>query len=67
MVMSFKFRAARARVVATSIPCGLGDAEQMIKGKLPGNEVGSNCIATQECPADFDCVIAGFEGHCMKL
>ena len=45
----------------------LGDPEQMIKDNLPDKEVGGNCIVTQDCPAGFDCVIAGFEGHCVKL
>lgn len=45
----------------------LGDPEQMIKDNLPGKEVGSVCMVTQDCPAGFDCVIAGFEGHCVKL
>ena len=45
----------------------LGDPEQMIKDNLPGKEVGSICMVTQDCPTGFDCVIAGFEGHCVKL
>lgn len=45
----------------------LGDPQQMIKDNLPGKEVGSVCMVTQDCPAGFDCVIAGFEGHCVKL
>ncbi len=67
MVMSVTVCAERARVVAASIPRGLGDPEQMIKDNLPGKEVGGNCIVTQDCPAGFDCVIADFEGHCVKL
>ena len=45
----------------------LGDPEQMIKDTLPGKEVGGICTVTQDCPSGFDCVIAGFEGHCVKL
>ena len=45
----------------------LGDPEQMIKDNLPGKEVGGICMVTQDCPSGFDCVIAGFEGHCVKL
>ncbi|MCC6706734.1 MAG: hypothetical protein IT492_04140 [Gammaproteobacteria bacterium] len=45
----------------------LGDPDQMIKENLPGKEVGGACMVTADCPAGFDCVIAGFEGHCVKL
>ena len=45
----------------------LGDPEQMIKDNLPGKEVGGTCMLSKDCPAGFDCVIAGFEGHCVKL
>ncbi len=45
----------------------LGDPDQMIKDNLPGKEVGGTCMVTQDCAAGFDCVIAGFEGHCVKL
>ncbi len=45
----------------------LGDPDQMIKDNLPGKEVGGTCMVTQDCPAGFDCVVAGFEGHCVKL
>lgn len=45
----------------------LGDPDQMIKDNLPGKEVGGACMVTSDCPAGFDCVIAGFEGHCVKL
>lgn len=45
----------------------LGDPDQMIKDNLPGKEMGGACMVTQDCPAGFDCVIAGFEGHCVKL
>ena len=45
----------------------LGDPEQMIKDNLPGKEVGGLCMVTQDCPRGVDCVIAGFEGHCVKL
>ena len=44
----------------------LGDPDQIIKDNLPGKEVGGSCMVTQDCPAGFDCVIAGFEGHCVK-
>jgi len=45
----------------------LGDPDQMIKDNLPGKEVGGTCMVTQDCPVGFDCVVAGFEGHCVKL
>ena len=45
----------------------LGDPDQMIKDHLPGKEVGGTCMVTQDCAADFECVVAGFEGHCVKL
>jgi hypothetical protein len=45
----------------------LGDPDQIIKQQLPGHEVGEACIVTQDCPAGFDCVHAGFEGRCVKL
>lgn len=45
----------------------LGDPEQLLKEHLPGKEVGGTCMVTQDCAAGFDCVIAGFEGHCVKL
>ena len=45
----------------------LGDPDQLLKENLPGKEVGGTCMVTQDCPAGFDCVIAGFEGHCVKL
>jgi hypothetical protein len=45
----------------------LGDPDQMIKDNLPGKEVGGACMVSADCPAGFDCVIAGFEGHCVKL
>ena len=45
----------------------LGDPDQMIKEHLPGKEVGGTCMVTQDCPSGFDCVVAGFEGHCVKL
>ena len=45
----------------------LGDPDQMIKDHLPGKEVDGTCMATQDCPTGFDCVVAGFEGHCVKL
>lgn len=45
----------------------LGDPDQMLKEHLPGKEVGGTCMVTQDCPSGFDCVIAGFEGHCVKL
>lgn len=45
----------------------LGDPDALLKENLPGKEVGGTCMVTQDCPAGFDCVIAGFEGHCVKL
>jgi len=45
----------------------LGDPDQMIKENLPGKEVGGTCMVTQDCAAGFECVVAGFEGHCVKL
>lgn len=45
----------------------LGDPDQILKDNLPGKEVGASCTVTQDCPTGFDCVIAGFEGHCVKL
>ncbi|CAN0286469.1 unnamed protein product [Phaeothamnion confervicola] len=45
----------------------LGDPDQMIRDHLPGKEVGGTCMVTQDCSTGFDCVVAGFEGHCVKL
>ena len=45
----------------------LGDPDELIKENLPGKEVGAVCIVTQDCPAGTECVIAGFEGRCVKL
>ncbi len=45
----------------------LGDPEQMLKDNLPGKAIGGTCMVSQDCPAGQDCVIAGFEGHCVKL
>jgi len=45
----------------------LGDPEQLLQEHLPGKEVGATCIVTQDCPSGFECVLAGFEGRCVKL
>ena len=45
----------------------LGDPDAMIREHLPGREVGGTCIVTQDCASGFECVTAGFEGHCVKL
>jgi hypothetical protein len=45
----------------------LGDPDQLLKDNLPGKEVKGTCMVTQDCPAGFECVVAGFEGHCVKL
>ena len=45
----------------------LGDPEQMLNENLPGQAVGGVCMVSQDCPRGLECVIAGFEGHCMKL
>jgi hypothetical protein len=45
----------------------LGDPVELIKENLPGKEVGAVCIVTQDCPPGTECVIAGFEGRCVKL
>jgi hypothetical protein len=44
----------------------MGDPEQMLNENLPGKAVGGVCMVTQDCPTGLECVIAGFEGHCMK-
>ena len=44
----------------------LGDPDQMIHDNLPGKAVSGPCTVTQDCPAGFDCVVAGFEGHCVQ-
>ncbi|MCB1748533.1 MAG: hypothetical protein H6977_12555 [Gammaproteobacteria bacterium] len=45
----------------------LGDPEAIIEQELPGHERGGTCMVTQDCPAGFECVLAGFEGRCVKL
>ena len=45
----------------------MGDPEQLLKQHLPGREAGEKCLVSQDCPADFDCVYAGFEGRCVRL
>ena len=45
----------------------LGDPDAMLHEALPGQEVGATCMVTQDCPGGFECVVAGFEGHCMKM
>ncbi|MCZ6664494.1 MAG: hypothetical protein O7B81_04235 [Gammaproteobacteria bacterium] len=45
----------------------MGDPEQLLKQHLPGREVGEKCLVSQDCPANFDCVYAGFEGRCVKF
>jgi hypothetical protein len=44
----------------------LGDPEALIRENLPDSELGGTCMVTQDCPAGFDCVVAGFEGRCVK-
>ena len=43
-----------------------GDPEEALHEQLPGKVVGAVCTVTQDCPAGFECVIAGFEGHCVQ-
>lgn len=45
----------------------LGDPDQLIKENLPGTTSGAVCMVNQDCPAGLECVIAGFEGRCVKL
>ena len=45
----------------------LGDPEQMLRDNLPGQETGAVCMLNQDCDAGRECVIAGFEGRCIKL
>ena len=44
----------------------LGDPEALIRENLPGREVGGTCVVTQDCAPGFECVVAGFEGRCVK-
>ena len=45
----------------------LGDPEATIRENLPGHETGGACMVTRDCPEGFECVIAGFEGRCVRL
>ncbi len=45
----------------------LGDPDALLEEHLPGRETGASCMVTQDCPAGFECVIAGFEGRCVRL
>ncbi|MGE0484608.1 MAG: hypothetical protein AB7Q81_10750 [Gammaproteobacteria bacterium] len=45
----------------------LGDPDALIEQQLPGHEQAGTCMVTQDCPAGFECVLAGFEGRCIKL
>ena len=31
------------------------------------SETGGVCIVTSDCEAGWECVLAGFEGRCMRL
>lgn len=44
----------------------LGDPEALIRENLPDSELGGTCMVTQDCAAGFECVVAGFEGRCVK-
>lgn len=44
----------------------LGDPETLIRENLPGRELGGTCMVTQDCAPGFECVVAGFEGRCVK-
>ena len=45
----------------------MGNPEQMLRQNLPGEELGGVCMVNQDCPDGFECVIAGFEGRCVRL
>lgn len=45
----------------------LGDPDQLRGEHLPGRETGEVCIVTQDCPDGFECVVAGFEGRCVRF
>lgn len=44
----------------------LGDPDQLRGEHLPGRETGGLCVVTQDCPDGFECVVAGFEGRCVR-
>ena len=44
----------------------LGDPETLIEEHLPGAETAGVCMVSSDCAAGFECVVAGFEGHCVK-
>jgi hypothetical protein len=45
----------------------LGDPQQIIEDNLPGQATGAVCMVTSDCPDGWECVIAGFEGRCVKF
>ena len=45
----------------------LGDPMQIIEENLPNKGVGSTCIVSSDCPAESQCVLAGFEGRCVDF
>ena len=45
----------------------LGDPTQIIEENLPTKEIGGTCIVSTDCPSGFQCVLAGFEGRCVKF
>lgn len=44
----------------------LGDPAALIDEHLPGAETAGVCMVSSDCAAGFECVVAGFEGHCVK-
>lgn len=45
----------------------LGDPDQLLKDNLGGATGSGVCMVNQDCPEGLECVIAGFEGRCVKL
>ena len=44
----------------------MGDPEQRIRDAVPNAELGGVCIVSSDCADGWECIVAGFEGRCVR-